>query len=230
MIAFRDIEAGEELTLSCKFAFFFFPLLSAIIPIHLRPSSINLPSLAPVLTKHHTDIDLGKTHAERQRALQRWGFTCTCAMCTASASEIAESDARRSRIQELKKSVVEALKAPSSPPPQEAAAGEEKEEGKDRTQRLAQAISHAEEALALTRAEELRSLYAEQHDALGRLYWAAGDRELAVDHARLSLEVLEDVGYVAHDPAHLPRLLSTYGRLGVGGGSALGISREGLVG
>ena len=209
MIAFRDIEAGEELTLSCK---------------HLFPTT----PVFTMLTRHHADIDLGKTHADRQRALQRWGFTCTCAICTAKASEIAESDARRSRIQELKESVVQALSpSPSAPSDTQA---EEEGDSKDRAQRLADAISHAEEALSLARAEELRSLYAEQHDALGRLYWAAGDRELAVEHARLSLEVLEQVGYVAHDPAHLPRLLRTYGRLGVGGGSAVGISREGLVG
>ena len=71
VIAFRDIEPGEELSLSY--------------------------------------VDVGKTHEERQRALQRWGFTCTCAMCTAPASEIAASDARRTRIRALKADIVEAL-------------------------------------------------------------------------------------------------------------------------
>ena len=76
------------------------------------------------------------------------------------------------------------------------------------------AIAMAGEALQLMQVEELRSLYAEQYDTLGRLYWAAGDKEAAVEHARISLEVLEDVGYVEHDPSHLPRLLATYGELG----------------
>ena len=149
-------------------------------------------------------------------------------MCTAPASEIATSDARRSRIQELKAEVVRVL----SPSESQTDAGTDAgADGRTRAQRLAEAIEMAEETLALTRAEELRSLYAEQHDALGRLYWAAGDRALAVEHARMSLEVLEDVGYVAHDASHLPRLLGTYGRLGSGsGGSALRDGREGLMG
>ena len=148
-------------------------------------------------------------------------------MCTAPASEIAESDARRSRIKELKEEVLQVLS------PSESNSNTDTGDNEERTQtdRLASAIERAEEVLALTRAEELRSLYAEQHDALGRLYWAAGDRALAVEHARMSLEVLEDVGYVAHDPSHLPRLLGTYGELGSGrGGGALRGGREGLMG
>ena len=88
---------------------------------------------------------------------------------------------------------------------------------------LGTAIDAAEEALALMRREHLRSLLAEQHDTLGRLHWAAGDRALGLEHARMSIEVLEDVGYIEHDDEHLPRLLGTYGEPGVlGAGGAMG--------
>lgn len=131
-------------------------------------------------------------------------------MCHAPPSETTASDARRLRIRTLRGDVLKAL-APSEG------------RGKD----LRGAIEMAEEGLALVRREELRGLYAEQHDTLGRLYWAAGDRALGIEHARISLEVLEDVGYIEHDDAHLPRLLGTYGELGVGSssGAAMDVGR-----
>ncbi|RYP04755.1 hypothetical protein DL765_010073 [Monosporascus sp. GIB2] len=165
VIAFRDIEPGEELSLSY--------------------------------------VDVGKTYEERQHALQRWGFTCTCAMCTAPASEIAASDARRTRIRALKADIVEALNG---------------RDGNDKVKHksLDRAIEMAHEVVALVHREELRSLYAEQYDALGRLYWAAGDRARGVAHARLSLKALKDIGYVEPDEEHLPKLLATYGEAGSG--------------
>ncbi|KAK5658433.1 hypothetical protein OQA88_1822 [Cercophora sp. LCS_1] len=61
---FRDIEAGEEITLSYS--------------------------------------DFGLTFHERQRILRaKWGFECTCDICSAPPAEIAESDARRDQINEL---------------------------------------------------------------------------------------------------------------------------------
>lgn len=165
VIAFRDIEPGEELSLSY--------------------------------------VDVGKTHEERQRALQRWGFTCTCAMCTAPASEIAASDARRTRIRALKADIVEALNG-----------GDGNNTNKNKN--LDKAIEMAHEVVVLVRREELRSLYAEQYDALGRLYWAAGDQARGVAHARLGLKALEDIGYIEPDEEHLPKLLATYGEAGSG--------------
>ncbi|RYP67269.1 hypothetical protein DL771_007358 [Monosporascus sp. 5C6A] len=166
VIAFRDIEPGEELSLSY--------------------------------------VDVGKTHEERQRALQRWGFTCTCAMCTASDSQIAASDARRTRIRALKAGIVEVLNVRDG-------------SNKSKSGNLDRAIEMAHEVVVLVRREELRSLYAEQYDVLGRLYWAAGDRARAVAHARLSLKALEDIGYIEPDEEHLPKLLATYGEAGSGG-------------
>jgi hypothetical protein len=46
-------------------------------------------------------IDCTIPHAERTRRLHDWGFTCSCAACSASAAEIAESDARLERIRAL---------------------------------------------------------------------------------------------------------------------------------
>ncbi len=145
-------------------------------------------------------------------------------MCTAPASEIAASDARRTRMRTLRGDTVKALALASASAPASTSAPATATSGGERRRRgLETAIGMAEEALALMREEQLRSLLAEQHDTLGRLHWAAGDRALGLEHARMSIEVLEDVGYIEHDDAHLPRLLRTYGEPGMlGSGGAMG--------
>src|SRR4051794_39972212 len=46
-------------------------------------------------------LNLGLPHPERQSALQRWNFTCTCSLCTAPISQRTHSDSRRQRILSL---------------------------------------------------------------------------------------------------------------------------------
>ncbi|KAK4444587.1 SET domain-protein 5 [Podospora aff. communis PSN243] len=46
-------------------------------------------------------IPLGMPTKYRQRSLANWSFKCTCAMCTASHSALAASDARREKLADL---------------------------------------------------------------------------------------------------------------------------------
>ncbi|KAI1855795.1 hypothetical protein JX265_012240 [Neoarthrinium moseri] len=46
-------------------------------------------------------IPLGGIREERQELLRQWGFNCSCSLCLAPASEVAKSDAARTRIQTI---------------------------------------------------------------------------------------------------------------------------------
>lgn len=80
-VAYRDIEPGEELSISCK-----------SFSTH-------------VLTRHganpRKDAPLGVSTAGRQSFLHRqWGFNCTCHLCT-HPEESEPSDRNKRRIQEI---------------------------------------------------------------------------------------------------------------------------------
>ncbi|KAI1500179.1 hypothetical protein F5X99DRAFT_410330 [Biscogniauxia marginata] len=135
-------------------------------------------------------IPVNYTRAERQAALRRWGFDCKCSLCTASKAEIAASDYRRQKIETLRQQVMDAIDA------------------RDGTK----AVKMTHEVLELLRAEELQSLYASQYELLARLYWKAGDNETATKYARISLETLEDQGYLEPSSENLPALLRDFSR------------------
>ncbi|KAI2472254.1 SET domain-containing protein [Annulohypoxylon bovei var. microspora] len=79
VIAYRDIEPGEELTFSCQ----------------SPPAKNDLQSLTP-----RTDLPLNLVSEQRQTLIREWGFNCTCSLCT-SPKDTAISDRRRGRIQDL---------------------------------------------------------------------------------------------------------------------------------
>lgn len=89
VIAFRDIQPGEEITISCEHPF-------------SRDSDF---SDQPT----YKDARLGMSHQERQALLADWGFQCTCDMCTAAPAEIAASDNRRQKITQLKADIMDFL-------------------------------------------------------------------------------------------------------------------------
>ncbi|OAA66884.1 SET domain protein [Niveomyces insectorum RCEF 264] len=49
----------------------------------------------------HSYVPLGLPHAERTEAISRWGFACSCPLCTASKQAIFASDIRRRRLAEI---------------------------------------------------------------------------------------------------------------------------------
>ncbi|KAI0532073.1 hypothetical protein GGR58DRAFT_523593 [Xylaria digitata] len=150
VVAFRDIEIGEEITIS-------------YIPM-------NLP------------------REKRQRDLRRWGFECTCSLCTASKTEIAASDYRREKIASLQEEVLKAI-------------GE-----LDGTT----AVRAAHEILALVKAEDIPTMVASQYEVLARLFWKAGDTETATQYAQQSLDTLIDLGYIDYSADDLPLLLKDF--------------------
>ena len=47
------------------------------------------------------DTSPGLKHADRQQALEDWGFTCTCPLCSGLEEDIDESDGRKDRLREI---------------------------------------------------------------------------------------------------------------------------------
>ncbi|KAH6622625.1 hypothetical protein F5144DRAFT_538050 [Chaetomium tenue] len=85
-----------------------------------KPSAItrfNATTLSNTATAFHDilpDEELTISYAEfglpstaRQRSLRKWGFTCTCSLCSLPAPELAASDERRTRVSRLGKEVIE---------------------------------------------------------------------------------------------------------------------------
>ena len=80
VIALRDIEAGEEISHSCK------------------PRS---PLCHTQFLTLAQDTSLGLTHGLRRQALAAWGFNCTCELCSAAPEHVYQSDLRRHRLAEI---------------------------------------------------------------------------------------------------------------------------------
>lgn len=82
VIAYRDIEAGEEITINC-----------------VQPSPLHLLTETNIQA---TDAPLGLPFAARQEHIRAtWAFHCTCPLCSklsANPELIPESDARRARL------------------------------------------------------------------------------------------------------------------------------------
>ncbi|ORY60961.1 uncharacterized protein BCR38DRAFT_497073 [Pseudomassariella vexata] len=133
-------------------------------------------------------IPVTKPSAERQRLLSRWGFNCTCSLCKSSKSALASSDYRRTKIETMRQDVVAAVEA------------------RDGT--MAVKLTH--EVLRLARVERLEELIPEQYEILARIYWVAGDKESATKYAKMSLDVLEEQGYIDNRPEHLEVLLRSF--------------------
>ncbi|KAK6949099.1 hypothetical protein Daesc_009172 [Daldinia eschscholtzii] len=145
-------------------------------------------SVSPINYYQISHVPLGNTRDERQEALQKWGFECTCSLCTASKTEIAASDYRRAKIKALRREVMKAV------------------EDWDGTR----AVKLTHEVLELMKAEDLSPLYSSQYEIMARLYWKAKDKKTATKYAQMSIDVLVDQGYLEDSPNSLPALLKTF--------------------
>ncbi|KAI1383977.1 SET domain-containing protein [Hypoxylon trugodes] len=157
-------------------------------PSSLAVSIVAMRDIEPGEEIYITYVPLGKTREERHAGLQKWGFNCTCSLCTASKAEIAASDYRRSKIKTLRQEVMKAV------------------EDWDGTK----AVKLTHEALELMRAEELGPLYSSQYEIMARLYWKARDEKTATKYAKLSIDTLVEQGYLEDSPDALPALLRTF--------------------
>lgn len=59
--------------------------------------------------------------------------------------------------------------------------------------------------------EELYPLYSEQYHTLARIYWLRKDGKNARKYAEMSLEILEEQGYIDSSPEHLEILMRSLG-------------------
>ncbi|KAK3386655.1 hypothetical protein B0H63DRAFT_540625 [Podospora didyma] len=113
--------------------------------------------------------DFGLTSQERQRTLlQKWGFKCTCSLCSAHPAEIAASDARRLEIKELGEQVLQHV---------------EKSD-------FSKAVEVNEKLWNAVSAEKLVSHMGDHFEVMARLCLAAGDRKGAKEYARRALAEL----------------------------------------
>ncbi|KAI1086166.1 SET domain-containing protein [Rostrohypoxylon terebratum] len=157
-------------------------------PSSLAVSIVALRDIKPGEEINITYVPLGKTREERQADLQKWGFNCTCSLCTASKAEIAASDYRRSKIRDMRQEVMKAVEAWDG----------------------TRAVKLTHEVLELMRAEDLAPLYASQYEIIARLYWKARDKKTGAKYAKMSIDTLVDQGYLKDSPDALSTLLKSF--------------------
>lgn len=136
------------------------------------------------------------TSAKRQEGLKRWGFKCSCSLCSATDAEKAASDARRKRIEEAEPQLVAHWK-----------------EGKYQA-----AIRIGEEVVKLMKEEDLTPMLTDEYVILARLYLIRGDREMAEEYADLAVEILENLGFLGTETRedwNLERLLGYFADRGL---------------
>jgi hypothetical protein len=134
------------------------------------------------------DIPMNYPREKRQNALRRWGFECTCRLCTASKTEAAASDYRREKIAAMQHETLEAIKQGDG----------------------ARAIRLAHEILALVKAEDIPTMIASQYEILARLYFKANDMTTASKYAQISLDTLDGFGYIDQRSEDLSLLLKHF--------------------
>ncbi|KAI0827489.1 SET domain-containing protein [Hypoxylon sp. FL0890] len=157
-------------------------------PSSLAVSIVALKDIEPGEEISITYVPMGKTREERRAGLLKWGFNCTCSLCTGSKAEVAASDYRREKIKELRQEVMKAVEAWDG----------------------TKAVKLTHEVLELMRAEELAPLYASQFEIMARLYWKAKDTKTGTKYAKMSIDTLVDLGYLEDSPEALPALLKTF--------------------
>ncbi|KAI1375495.1 SET domain-containing protein [Hypoxylon crocopeplum] len=157
-------------------------------PTSLAVSIVALRDIEPGEEINITYVPMGKTREERQAGLLKWGFNCTCALCTASKAEVAASDYRRTKIKKLREEVMKAIEAWDG----------------------TKAVKLTHEVLELMRAEDLAPLYASQYEIMARLYWKAKDTKTGTKYAKMSIDTLVDQGYLVDSPEALPELLKSF--------------------
>ncbi|KAL5895516.1 hypothetical protein ACKVWC_000735 [Pyricularia oryzae] len=119
------------------------------------------------------DAEFGMTYQSRQSTLlHRWGFKCTCALCSAPPSAVAASDARRTRAMSVRDGILAAVEA-----------GE-----------LREAIELGKQLVDISAREGLASGLGDHYEVLARLHAAVGDLQGAGAYARRALEEMSVFG------------------------------------
>ncbi len=163
VMAFRDIQPREEVTISCACHQSPWPLdfllLSSFFSFLANPGC--------------ADSQLGLTYEERQETLlRRWGFKCTCHLCSRTPDEIADSDHRRKRLSSIREDIIALVT----------------------DMKYDEAVKEYEDVLSLVQEERLVEHLGEHHEVLARLHMALGHRADAEKHARLAVSDMVEFG------------------------------------
>ncbi|KAI6370104.1 hypothetical protein MCOR25_004275 [Pyricularia grisea] len=117
--------------------------------------------------------EFGMTYQKRQSTLlRRWGFKCSCALCSAHPSAVAASDARRTRAVSVCDGILAAVEAG----------------------RLHDAIDLGKQLVELSSQERLVSSLGDHYEVLARLHVSVGDLEGAGGYARRALDEMRVFG------------------------------------
>ncbi|CAO2649924.1 Nn.00g012160.m01.CDS01 [Neocucurbitaria sp. VM-36] len=134
--AYRDIQPGEEITISY--------------------------------------LLLGTPFTQRQHLIKRWGFTCTCDLCSRPDRERQASDLRRTMIAQAEEKIVELAN-----------------EGK-----ADEAIKLAEECVGMIRDEDIYPMLTDSYTMLAMLYLEKADHAKAEEYGQKALDLLGNLGFL----------------------------------
>ncbi|KAF2822702.1 SET domain-containing protein [Ophiobolus disseminans] len=139
---------------------------------------------------------LGIPSAQRATQLQRWGFTCTCALCSLPAPEKQASDLRRVMIAQSEEKIIALAESGN----------------------IDEAIALAHEATHLIADEQIHPMLTDEYSMLAMLYLEKGDRAQAEVYGRKAWSLLGDLGFLGTGDSMgeftLDRLLGGIGGLG----------------
>ncbi|TQN74730.1 SET domain-containing protein 5 [Colletotrichum shisoi] len=133
---------------------------------------------------------------DRRRTLQEWGFNCTCALCGSPAADIAASDARRARLQQILARLTD--ETATGPSLSAAAVGE-----------------LTAEMDGVVEREGLAAQAGEFYGMVARAYARAGEAGAGARYARMAAEGMERfAGYDDERTAAARGLLGELGKVG----------------
>ncbi|CAN9165956.1 unnamed protein product [Alternaria alternata] len=156
--AYRDIEPGEEITVSY--------------------------------------LLLGLPSPKRQSLIRRWGFKCTCDLCSLPIQERQASDLRRTVIAQAEEKIIELAQE----------------------YKLTEAISLAEESVEMIKEEGIWSMLTDEYAMLAMLWLEKGDKGRAEMYGKKTHRLLADLGFLGigeeREAWNLETLLTNIGGLG----------------
>ncbi|KAF2677332.1 SET domain-containing protein [Lentithecium fluviatile CBS 122367] len=121
-------------------------------------------------------ITLGQPSRNRAAALARWGFSCTCPLCSLADHEKQHSDILRSLISQSEGKILELAQAG----------------------RLDDAIALTEESIQMIEEEQQEHFLTDSYALLAKLWLVKGDRGRAEVEARKSFDRLVQMGFLGN--------------------------------
>ncbi|KAL1798239.1 hypothetical protein ACET3X_002276 [Alternaria dauci] len=138
---------------------------------------------------------LGLPSSKRQSLLKRWGFKCTCDLCSLPTQERQSSDLRRTMIAQAEEKIMELAQE----------------------YKLAEAIALAEESVDMIEEEGIWSMLTDEYAMLAMLWLEKGDKEKAEVYGKKTHRLLADLGFLGigeeRDAWDLETLLKNIGGL-----------------